>query len=74
MIAVRDDLVVVCEVKTRRAGSPGGAVGAVTPATQEQIRLLTALWLSEYPHDDVRVRFDVIAIDGVRVVHCDSAF
>ncbi len=74
LIASRDDLVVVCEVKTRRAGSPGGAVSAVTPAKQEQIRLLTAVWLSEFPQPDVRVRFDVIAIDGVRVVHWDDAF
>ena len=35
---------------------------------------VTGLWLSEYPNPDVRVRFDVIAIDGVRIVHWDDAF
>lgn len=78
MIARRRDaggqLIVVCEVKARRAGAPGGAVGAITPAKQEQIRRLTQLWLHEQGDPDVRLRFDVIAIDGVRLTHYDDAF
>ena len=69
-----DDLVVVCEVKARRAGSPGGAVGAVTPHKQEQIRRLTELWLVDQGSPDVRLRFDVVAIDGVTITHYDDAF
>jgi putative endonuclease len=68
------DLVVVCEVKSRREGSPGGAVAAVTPAKQEQVRRLTELWLHEQGDPEVRLRFDVIAIDGVRLTHYDDAF
>jgi len=74
LIVQLDDLVVVCEVKARRAGSPGGAVGAVTPNKQEQVRMLTELWLSEQGNPDVRLRFDVVAIDGVQVTHYDHAF
>jgi len=74
LIVERDDLVVVCEVKARRAGSPGGAVAAVTAAKQEQVRRLTELWLTERGMPDVRVRFDVIALDGVRLTHYDGAF
>ena len=68
------DLVVVCEVKARRSGSPGGAVAAVTPAKQDQIRLLTELWLAEHDSGDGNLRFDVIAIDGVRLMHYPDAF
>jgi putative endonuclease len=74
LIVARDDLVVVCEVKARRAGSPGGAVAAVTPAKQEQIRLLTELWLAEQDTPDTHLRFDVIAVDGVRITHYEAAF
>ena len=53
---------------------PGGAVGAVSAAKQEQIRVLTELWLAQHDAPDVRLRFDVIAIDGVRLTHFDDAF
>lgn len=69
-----DDLVVVCEVKARRSGAPGGAVAAVTPAKQQQVRALADLWLAGQGRPDVRVRFDVIAVDGVAVTHWDAAF
>jgi putative endonuclease len=74
VIAEHDDLVVVCEVKARRVDAPGGAVGAVTPTKQAQIRALTELWLVERSSPDVRVRFDVITIDGVRLTHWEHAF
>ena len=74
LIVADADLVVVCEVKARRTGSPGGAVAAVTPAKQEQIRLLTELWLAEQGRHDGSLRFDVIAIDGVRLSHYPDAF
>lgn len=74
LIVGRAGLVVVCEVKARRAGSPGGAVAAVTPAKQEQVRTLTELWLVDHGSPDVGVRFDVIAVDGVRLTHYEAAF
>lgn len=74
LIVQRDDLVVFCEVKARRGGAPGGAVAAVTPAKQSQVRRLAELWLAERGGPDVRVRFDVVALDGVRLAHYDGAF
>lgn len=75
LVVVRDDLVVFCEVKARRAASRfGGAVAAVTPAKQAQVRALAASWLRHHPDDDRRVRFDVVAIDGVSVTHYEAAF
>jgi len=75
LVARLGDLVVFCEVKARRdAGRFGGAVAAVTPAKQAQIRALAASWLRHSAANDLRVRFDVIAIDGVRLTHYESAF
>lgn len=74
LVARRDDLLVFCEVKARRRGTPGGAIGAVTPAKQAQVRTLAELWLVDHHPGDPRIRFDVIAIDGVRLTPWESAF
>lgn len=78
LVARLDDLVVFCEVKARRdARRFGGAVAAVTPAKQGQVRTLAASWLRHHVEPggpDLRVRFDVIAIDGVRLTHYEAAF
>ncbi len=75
IVAADGDVVVVCEVKTRRRGSPGGAVGAVGATKQQRIRALAASWLRHRPGEgDGGVRFDVIAIDGVHLRHWVSAF
>jgi putative endonuclease len=73
-VAVGDDLVVFCEVKARRRGGFGGAASAVDDRKQCQIRALAESWLRL--HDDAyeRVRFDVVAIDGVRLTHLEAAF
>lgn len=55
---------VVCEVKTRRdAGRFGGAVAAVSPRKQAQVRALTAAFLRASSRHYRQVRLDVIAID-----------
>ena len=75
LVARRGDLVVVCEVKARRDASRfGGAVAAVTPAKQAQVRTLAESWLRQRRPGEVDVRFDVIAIDGVRLTHYEAAF
>jgi putative endonuclease len=76
LVARCGDLVVFCEVKARRdADRFGGAVTAVTVAKQAQIRTLAASWLRRHRCGvELRVRFDVIAIDGVRLTHYEAAF
>lgn len=75
LVVRRGRLVVVCEVKARRdAGRFGGAVAAVGPAKQAQVRVLAESWLRHRAPGDVDVRFDVIAIDGVRLTHYEAAF
>ncbi len=70
-------LIVVCEVKTRRNTTYGGGAWAVGAAKQQQVRALAEVWLRDTPLgglDEIDVRFDVIAIDGVRLTHYESAF
>lgn len=75
LVARRGDLLVFCEVKARRdAARFGGAVAAVNAAKQQQVRTLAASWLRQRCPGRVDVRFDVIAIDGVRLTHYEGAF
>jgi putative endonuclease len=74
LVARRDDLIVFCEVKARRSNRFGGAVYAVTPAKQAQVRRLAESWLRAAGSPEVDVRFDVIAIDGVELTHYEAAF
>ena len=68
------DLLVFVEVKARRSGRHGGAVAAVGEAKQERIRRLAESWLRQCERRFDGVRFDVIAIDGVRLRHWPAAF
>ena len=69
------DLVVVCEVKARRdASSFGGAASAVNPTKQARVRALAESWLRHHPGVWSGIRFDVVAIDGVRITHLVGAF
>jgi putative endonuclease len=72
VIARRDDLIVFCEVKARRTA--GRAVWAVDEAKQLRLRALAAAWLRAHDVGEVDVRFDVIAIEGVRLHHYEAAF
>lgn len=74
IVASLDDAVVFCEVKARRQTGFGGAAAAVDQRKQDQIRTLAASWLRVRDVPYGSVRFDVIAIDGVRIEHLRSAF
>jgi putative endonuclease len=47
IVARDDDALVVCEVKTRRAGGYEHPMAAVTPAKAARLRRLASRWLSE---------------------------
>lgn len=66
--------VVICEVKARRTGSTAPAAAAVDERKQVQVRRLAESWLRTSGADPVFVRFDVVAIDGVRLTHLIGAF
>ncbi len=72
-VVARDgDLVVFCEVKARRTA--GRAVWAMNDVKQGRLRALAEAWLRSHDIGDVDIRFDVIAIEGVRLHHYEAAF
>lgn len=78
VIATDGDVLVFCEVKTRRTaywGEPSEAVGF---KKQQRLRRLAAGWLSEKGGCRLPVRFDVVSIlagdDGLKVEHIPHAF
>ncbi len=63
-LVLRDGaVVVVCEVKTRRDGSCGSPLEAVTEVKLARLRRLTARWLREHDLRVREVRIDLVGID-----------
>lgn len=84
IVAWEEDVLVVCEVKTRRGDAFGPPAAAVVPAKARRLRQLAALWLAEEESArPAEVRFDVVSVvvhgrggpDGrVEVDHMRGAF
>jgi putative endonuclease len=73
VVARRGRTLVVCEVKARRTRSRGAPAEAVDPRKQRRMAEAGEMLLAAHPGLD-RVRFDVIAVDGLRVTHFPAAF
>jgi putative endonuclease len=73
VVARRGRTLVVCEVKARRSVSRGAPAEAIDLRKQRRLREAGEVLLAV--HDGVeRLRFDVIAVDGLRVTHFPAAF
>jgi putative endonuclease len=73
------DLLVFCEVKTRRSARFGAPVEAVTAAKQARLRRLAGRWLEEHGTGGRAVRFDVASVvpgsgGGLEVSVLEAAF
>lgn len=74
LICMDGETVVFIEVKNRRTPKHGLPEEAVTPAKQRKI-IKTALWyLKENRLADVKIRFDVIAVESGETRYLRSAF
>ncbi|HUV10369.1 MAG TPA: YraN family protein [Acidimicrobiia bacterium] len=62
LVVARPDVLVFCEVKTRRGDAYGGPAAAVTHAKQQRIRGLALRWLGEHSVRAPSLRFDVVAV------------
>lgn len=62
LVLSRGDLVVFCEVKTRRGAGFGGPHEAVTWKKQRKLRQLAEAFLSNSGAKSVAVRFDVASV------------
>jgi putative endonuclease len=74
LVVARRRLVVVVEVKARRSDAFGPAAAAVGLVKQQRLRRLAAEWLATTGVRGVEVRFDVVAITGVRLEVIADAF
>jgi putative endonuclease len=62
-IVARDgNVLVVCEVKTRRSTDFGGPLEGVTAIKAQRLRRLAACWLRDHPVRPEGVRIDVVGI------------
>jgi putative endonuclease len=79
IIAQDGDVVVFCEVKTRRSGTYGTPAEAVGAAKVRRLRRLAAEWLSTAKISHREVRFDVVSVlpqqrGAARVEHLKGVF
>lgn len=73
VVARRGRTLVVCEVKGRRSRARGAPAEAVDPRKQRRMTEAAEMLLAAHPGAE-RVRFDVIAVDGLRIRHIRAAF
>ena len=62
IVALDDETLVLCEVKTRRTTAKGTPEESVTPAKRRRYARLAAAYLQHAGLDSVNVRFDVISL------------
>ncbi|HET7483506.1 MAG TPA: YraN family protein [Actinomycetota bacterium] len=78
LVCRRGDLIVFCEVKTRRSGYFGEPSEAVGHVKQMRIKRLAAQWLALHRPGSVDIRFDVVSVivrDGRTLIdHIPDAF
>lgn len=74
LVVAHDDLVVVCEVKTRRSARFGRPAEAIDQSKRDRLRRLAAAWLAESGRRSSRVRFDVAEVRGPRIDVIENAF
>jgi putative endonuclease len=62
IVAIQEDCLVVCEVKTRSGVGYGEPVEAVGRRKLARLRRLAGVWLAERPGGYARVRIDVVGV------------
>jgi putative endonuclease len=79
LVARDANLIVFCEVKTRRGGWLGTPIEAVDRRKVSRLRAAAAQWLAAHPRERGELRFDVISVwpqrsGPARVDHVTGAF
>ena len=79
IIAWDGEVLVICEVKTRRGTEFGTPAESIVPAKARRLRRLAAQWLQTAAANPREVRFDVIEVRAPRsgapqVAHIKGAF
>lgn len=66
IVALDGDVMVFCEVKTRRSHRYGTPVEAVTPQKARRLRRLAMRWLADHGRYAPRLRIDVVGVTRPR--------
>jgi putative endonuclease len=74
LVVAVDHTVVFVEVKARASDAFGAASSAVDHRKQRRLRILAARWFAAHPDRHGDVRFDVVAITGIRIEVLIAAF
>jgi putative endonuclease len=64
LVVARDDLLVICEVKTRAGPAFGGGYEAVTAKKQAKLRAVAEAFLGATKVRPNSIRFDVASVDS----------
>ena len=62
VVTARGDVLVVCEVKTRRGSAYGGGYEAVDARKRAKLRAVAEAFLMAWPGHQAAVRFDVASV------------
>ncbi len=62
LVLLRGEMLVICEVKTRRGSTFGGGYEAVTARKRAKVRALAEAFLRARPEHPETVRFDVASV------------
>jgi putative endonuclease len=77
IVAEKDELLVVVEVKTRSDGGAGGALTAVTPAKARRVWVAAVAYCRKHRISVARLRLDAMAVErkgfGMRITHVPGA-
>lgn len=74
LVMADGEIIVFVEVKARPGGQPGDGLRAVTPAKQRRMTHAAQHFLLEKEWMDRPVRFDVVEISRVGILHIPNAF
>ena len=74
IIALDGDYIVFCEVKYRKKGHRYDSLRAVDKKKQQRIISCARFYLLKNKLKDVPCRFDVIGIEGNKIIHIKNAF
>ena len=77
IVARKDGLLCIVEVRSRATAAFGHPVETVTPAKQRRVALAAAAYLAEHGQEDQPIRFDVVGIvekPRRQLTHIEAAF
>ncbi len=67
LIAEKNGIVAIVEVKTRRDSTFGSPAQAMTPHKQRTVRVTALRWAADNSIASRRLRFDLVCIEGTRI-------